>query len=64
MKNGKETKRFTKVYSQGALSGIQIWEDSQTGVQYMLVYDGYVGGMTVLLDADGKPLINRKQDGE
>ena len=52
---GKE-KRFEKVYSQGA-GNIKIFVDKQTGVNYLFVNDGYAGGMTVLLDKDGKPVI-------
>lgn len=31
--------------------------DSHTGVQYMYYYNARGGGITVLVDADGKPLI-------
>lgn len=30
--------------------------DTTTGVQYLFVQDGYAGGLTPLLDAEGKPL--------
>ncbi len=30
--------------------------DTSTGVQYLFVQDGYAGGLTPLLDKDGKPL--------
>ncbi len=52
---GKE-KRFEKVYSQGA-GNIKIFVDKQTGVNYLFCNDGYAGGLTVLLDKDGKPVI-------
>ena len=53
-----ETKnRFEKVYSQGVLSGMEIWVDKQTGVNYLCYVNGYAGGMTPLLDAEGKPVI-------
>ena len=48
--------RFKKTYSQGKLSGIEIWVDKKTGVNYMFTYSGYAGGLTVLVDAEGKPL--------
>ena len=48
-------KRFEKVYSQG-MSTNEIWVDTQTGVQYF--YDS--GGMAVLVDAEGKPLLYRR----
>lgn len=31
--------------------------DTHTGVQYMYYYYSHSGGLTVLVDADGKPLI-------
>ena len=49
--------RFEKVYSQGKLSVVEIWVDKETGVNYMFRRDGYSGGLTVLLDKDGKPVI-------
>lgn len=51
-------KRFVKVYSQ-SMSTTQIWVDTQTGVNYLYHADGYAGGMTVLLDRDGKPVISK-----
>ena len=57
---GKE-KRFEKVYSQGA-GNIKIFVDKQTGVNYLFVNDGYAGGMNVLLDKDGKPIVTAIQD--
>ena len=35
----------------------QIFVDSQTGVNYFYHNSGYSGGLTVLLDKDGKPII-------
>ena len=49
-------KRFKKVYSQGAGS-IEIWIDTETGVNYLYRAAGYGGGLTVLLDKDGKPVV-------
>ena len=49
-------KRFEKVYSQGAGS-TAILVDKETGVHYLFHSSGYAGGLTVLLDADGKPVI-------
>lgn len=50
--------RFEKVYSQGALSTIEIWVDKETGVNYIFRQSGNAGGMTPLLDRDGKPVIS------
>ena len=33
--------------------------DKETGVNYLYVGRGYGGGLTPLLDADGKPIITR-----
>lgn len=49
-------KRFIKTYSQG-LSVIEIWVDKQTGVNYLYKSGGYSGGLTPLLDAQGKPIV-------
>ena len=54
-KDNKE-KRFEKVYSQ-SMGTMEIWVDKETGVNYLYRQCGYSGGMTVLLDKDGKPVI-------
>ena len=51
-------KRFEKVYSQGGLSVIEIWVDKETGVNYIFHQSGYAGGLTLLLDRDGKPVVS------
>lgn len=53
----KNNKRFVKAYTQGSMSGIEIWIDRETGVNYVFAYSGYAGGLTVLLDKDGKPVV-------
>jgi hypothetical protein len=53
----KISDRFVKVYSQGKLNGIQIWVDKETGVNYVFAFDGYAGGLTVRVDAEGKPVV-------
>ena len=35
----------------------QIIVDTETGVMYLFRGEGYRGGLTVMVDADGKPLI-------
>lgn len=54
-----EQKRFVKTYSQGGFAnpGMEIWVDRKTGVNYLWTASGYAGGLTVLLDRDGKPVI-------
>lgn len=54
----EKNKRFERIYSQGKLTtNIEIWVDKETGVNYLLYQSGYAGGMTVLLDAEGKPVV-------
>lgn len=52
-----DNKRFEKTYSQGAINVIEVWVDRQTGVNYVFHCSGNAGGMTVLLDRNGKPVI-------
>ena len=49
--------RFIKTYSQG-LGSVEIWVDKETGVNYVYKTSGYSGGLTVLVDAEGKPVIS------
>ena len=50
-------KRFVRTYSQGTMTGTEIWVDTQTGIQYLYHFSGYSGGMTPLLGRDGQPLL-------
>ena len=50
--------RFVRIYKQGFSSIIEIWVDKETGVNYIFRQSGYAGGMTPLLDKDGKPVIS------
>ena len=50
--------RFEKVYSQGAVNVTEIWVDKDTGVNYLYHVSGYSGGLTPLLDREGKPVIS------
>ena len=49
--------RFEKTYSQGKLTVTEIWVDRETGVNYVFHASGYAGGLTPLLDREGKPVI-------
>lgn len=49
-------KRFEKIYKQN-MGEIEIWVDKETGVNYLYRQSGYSGGLTVLLDKEGKPVI-------
>lgn len=58
----KKEKRFVKTYSQGGASGNEIWVDTETGVNYFYHSSGYAGGLTPLLDEDGKPIITKNEE--
>ena len=54
----KNDERFVKVYENGSF----LWEkaifiDRQTGVNYLYIGSGNSGGVTPLLDANGKPVV-------
>ena len=51
--------RFEKVSSQGKLTVTEIWRDTETGVLSLFHKDGYAGGLTPLLDRDGKPIVTQ-----
>ena len=50
--------RFEKVYTQGAVNVTEILVDKDTGVNYLYHVSGYSGGLTPLLDREGKPVIS------
>lgn len=54
----KTDDRFVRIYSQGSINVSEIWVDKQTGVNYLYHVSGYAGGLTPLLDRDGKPVIS------
>jgi len=57
----KKEKRFVFAHNEtpekGALCSCTIVVDRQTGVNYLFTTSGYAGGLTPLLDRDGKPII-------
>ena len=55
--------RFVKTYSQGVANITEIWVDKETGVNYVFHVAGYAGGLTPLLDAEGKPVITKDING-
>ena len=57
----KETDRFVRVLEEsGIITSSEIWVDTQTGVEYLYHASGNSGGLTVLVDAEGKPLLHRR----
>lgn len=55
-KGEKVDDRFEKIYEQGFGNILEIWVDRETGIQYLYRVGGNGGGLTPLLDVDGKPL--------
>ena len=56
--NYAENGRFIQIYNQSSMNdGFKIYYDKETKVMYLIsdIYKG--GGITVLVDKDGKPLI-------
>ena len=49
--------RFIRVYTKGISNVNEIWIDRETGVNYFFHAAGYSGGLTPLLDKDGKPVV-------
>ena len=57
----KKEQRFIKVMTDGGLlNNNEVWVDTQTGVQYLYHAVGNSGGLTLLVDAEGKPLLHRR----
>ena len=52
-------KRFEDVYTQGEIEVTKIIRDNKTGVLYMFRYGGPNSGLTVMVDKDGKPLVDK-----
>ena len=59
----KRDDRFEVILNEGSTlseSGqIMILVDKETGVNYLWVKSGYAGGLTPLLEADGRPIITK-----
>ena len=54
----KKDKRFIVKQTQGSFMVSQyILVDKQTGVNYLYAASGYSGGLTVLVDAMGNPIV-------
>ena len=59
----KKESRFEIIYSEGSsftAAGTFILKDKETGVHYLFVKSGYSGGLTPLLDQDGKPVVSKE----
>ena len=55
----KKEKRFIRTHSESSVfEDTAIWVDRETGVNYLFHSSGDCGGMTPLLDRNGKPIIS------
>lgn len=54
-------KRFEVVFEQrnGISEVMKILRDTETGVHYLQTWTGASGGITPLLDSDGKPVVTK-----
>ncbi len=53
-------KRFVRIYYAGVFEQQRVYVDTLTGVNYLLLIcntNNMGSGLTVLLDADGKPVV-------
>lgn len=50
-------KRFETIYTHGVTNDQVILVDKETGINYLFVKAGYAGGITPLLDKNGKPVV-------
>lgn len=59
----KDDKRFEVILKEGSslseAGQMMILVDRETGVNYLWVKTGYAGGLTPLLEADGRPIITK-----
>ena len=53
-----DSKRFEVIYTQGKLEIFKIIRDNKTGVLYILNFSAAGSGLTVLVDPEGKPLVD------
>ena len=58
MAKEKKEKRFIVKETQGGFTlNATVLVDKQTGVNYLFAASGYAGGLTVLVDAMGNPIV-------
>ena len=52
-------KHFEKIFTQGTVDVVEIWVDTETGVNYLMGSHNKANGtgLTVLVDRDGKPIV-------
>ena len=53
--------RFKKILVDGGgmtEARMEIYVDRKTGVNYLMAQSGYAGGLCVLVDREGKPIVS------
>ena len=60
----KEDRFIKTVVDGGGLSDsrMEIYVDKKTGVNYLFAQAGYAGGLCVLVDRDGTPIVTSVYD--
>ena len=58
----KNKPRITQKGSDYSYGATEILVDNETGVMYLFVKNGYGAGLTVMLNEDGKPLLDKRSD--
>ena len=54
----KKPKRFKILHKESvSMIAFSIFQDTETGVNYIYTDSGVGGGLTALLDKDGKPVV-------
>ncbi len=60
----KDENRFKVLYKEGSQikdAGVrQILVDTETGVNYLVWKSGYAGGITPLMDSEGKVIVTKE----
>ena len=61
----KKQKRFIRIHAEGggfSSPATYILVDKETGVNYLYAASGYGGGLTVLRNSDGTPVVTPVKD--
>ena len=56
---GKDRFDIKERESLGLMTDVRVIIDKETGVNYLYVGYGYGGGLTPLLDSEGKPIVTK-----
>jgi len=57
-----DSKRFLFEEDEGFMKGTKVIVDQETGVQYLFANWASAGGLTLLVDKDGKPLLAQNSE--